>query len=171
MDNKENKRSFFELYSKTTDGLYKLLNALCVVCLFTELISVMIMVTGRFIFNKVPLWCDQLSLMALVWMAMLSITLGVCKESHMRVELIDNILPAKGILVLRLIANVLVLIFSFFMITEGAALVKLTWKVKLSGFRVTKALMYIPLVICGVVSVYMCIFNIYKKIREAIVCR
>ena len=159
-------KTLYEKYCRLSEIIYKIMNAICVLCLITELVSVMIMVTGRYIFNKVPSWCDQLSLMALVWMVILSITLALYKESHMRVELIDTVLPPKAINVLKYISNVIILIFSVLMTYHGSILVELTWKMKLSGFRVPQGLMYLPLVICGVVSVYMCIFCIIRRIKE-----
>ncbi len=159
-------KTLYEKYCKLSELIYKIMNLICVLCLITELVSVMIMVTGRYIFNKVPSWCDQLSLMALVWMVILSITLALYKESHMRVELIDRLLPPKVINILKYLSNVIILIFSVLMIYHGSVLVELTWKAKLSGFRVPQGLMYLPLVICGVVSVYMCIFCIVRRMKE-----
>lgn len=160
------KSTLYDKYCKLSEMIYKGMNFICVLCLIIELISVLIMVTGRHVFNKVPAWCDQLSLMALVWMVILSITLALYKESHMRVELIDRVLPEKTVNILKYISNVIILIFSVLMTYHGAVLVELTWKNKMSGFRVPQGLMYLPLVICGVVSVYMCIFCIVRRMKE-----
>ena len=160
------RKTLYEKYCKLSEIIYTTMNLICVLCLITELVSVVIMVAGRYIFNKVPAWCDQLSLMALVWMVILSITLALYKESHMRVELIDRVLPAKAVDVLKYISNVIILVFSALMTYHGAVLVELTWKTKLSGFRVSQGLMYLPLVICGVISVYMCIFCIIRRMKE-----
>ena len=160
------KTTLYEKYCKLSELIYKFMNLVCVLCLITELVAVMIMVTGRYVFNKVPSWCDQLSLMALVWMVILSITLALYKETHMRVELIDTALPPKAINVLKYISNIIILVFSVLMTYHGSVLVELTWKTKLSGFRVSQGLMYLPLVICGVVSAYMCIFCIIRRMKE-----
>lgn len=168
---KKQKKSIYEVYCKITEWIYKSLTAVCVICLGVELFAVIVMVSGRFLFNSVPLWSDQLSLMALVWMAMISITLALYDESHMRVELIDRVLPEKAVRAIKYVANVLVAVFSFFMITEGLELFELTKGVRLSGFRVSKGLMYIPLIICGIGSVYMSVFCIIRRIKEGKTCQ
>ena len=108
----EEKQTAYEAYCVVTEWVYKSLNAVCVVCLGVELFAVIVMVVGRAAFNSVPLWADQLSLMALVWMSM------VTKE------------------------------------------------VRLSGFRVSKGLMYLPLLLCGIGSIYMCVFCIVRRLKE-----
>ncbi len=166
MKGEAERRTAYEVYCAITGWVYKSLNAICVVCLGIELFAVIVMVVGRFVFNSVPLWADQLSLMALVWMSMISIALALYDESHMRVELIDRILPPGAVTVLKYLSNVVMAGFSFFMITEGFALFDLTKDVRLSGFRVSKGLMYLPLLLCGIGSIYMCVFCIVRRIKE-----
>ena len=166
MKSAEEKQTAYQVYCAVTGWVYKVLNAICVACLGIELFAVIVMVVGRFVFNSVPLWTDQLSLMALVWMSMVSITLALYDESHMRVELLDRFLPPKAVTALKYLSNVVVAVFSFFMITEGYALFDLTKEVRLSGFRVSKGLMYLPLLLCGIGSIYMCVFCIVRRIKE-----
>ena len=162
----EEKQTAYEAYCVVTEWVYKSLNAVCVVCLGVELFAVIVMVVGRAAFNSVPLWADQLSLMALVWMSMVSITLALYYESHMRVELVDRLLPAKAVNALKYMSNIVMAVFSFFMITEGFSLFDLTKEVRLSGFRVSKGLMYLPLLLCGIGSIYMCVFCIVRRLKE-----
>lgn len=168
---KGNQRTAYEWYCRVTVWVYKALNLICVLCLGTELCSVIVMVVGRYVFNSVPLWADQMSLLALVWMAMISVTLALYDESHMRMELIDRLLPPKAVTALQYLSNLLVGGFSIFMITEGAALFDLTKGVSLSGLHVSKGLMYLPLILGGIGSVYMCIFCIVRRIKEGTGCR
>lgn len=160
------RNTLYERYCKISEIIYRAMNFICIACLVVELASVLIMVVGRYVFNAVPAWCDQLSLLALVWMVILSITLALYKESHMRVEVIDRVLSPRTVHALKYVSNVIVLIFSVLMTCHGAVLVELTWKVKLSGLRVSQGLMYLPLVICGVVSIYMCVFCIIRRVWE-----
>lgn len=106
MNSAEEKRTAYEVYCTVTGWVYKILNAVCVACLGIELFAVIVMVVGRFVFNSVPLWTDQLSLMALVWMSMVSITLALYDESHMRVELVDRFLPPQAVIALKYLSNV-----------------------------------------------------------------
>lgn len=157
---------WYQVYSKLTKVIYDIVNAICVLCLATELVSVLVMVVGRYIFNKVPNWCDQLALLALVWMVVLSISLAIYHESHMRVELADAFAPKKVLTVLKYLANIAGLIFSIMMVWHGFVLVDLVKVAKISGLKISQSYQYLPLVICGIVSSYMSIFCIVRRVVE-----
>jgi TRAP-type C4-dicarboxylate transport system permease small subunit len=139
--------------------------AICAICLGVELIAVFVMVVGRSVFNHVPLWTDQMSLMALVWMSIVSISLAFYDESHMRVELLDMFAPKIVITVLKYSSNIVITVVSAMMIIQGMKLFDLTKNARLSGFRVSEGLFYIPLLICGLTSAYMNIFCIVRRIK------
>ena len=162
----ESEKSWYTKYKKVSGVVYELLCILCVFCLAVELFSVFVMVCGRYIFNHVPAWCDQMSFMALVWMSIVSIALGLYNEDHMRVELFDKVFPPKMVIILKYVSNVIIIIFSLLMIRYGFILVNLTKKVILSGFRVSTSLMYRPLVICGISSIYISIFCMVRRYME-----
>ncbi|MBR5226201.1 MAG: TRAP transporter small permease [Clostridia bacterium] len=157
---------WYQLYSKLTKVIYDIMNAICVLCLATELVSVLTMVVGRYVFNKVPSWCDQLSLLALVWMVVLSIALAIYHESHMRVELVDAFASKKVITVLKYLANIAGIIFSALMVWHGFVLVDLVKVAKIAGLKISQSYLYLPLIICGLVSVYMSIFCIVRRVVE-----
>ena len=165
MDNITQTNTFYEKYVKITEKVYKFLLGVCVLCLAIEIVSVFIMVTGRFLFNKVPLWCDQMSLIALVWMALISVSLAFYDGSHMRVELLDMFAPKWVIDALKYLSNILITVVSVMMIFQGYKLFDLTKNYTLSGFRVSEGLYYIPLMICGLGSVYMNIFCIIRRMK------
>ena len=142
---------WYQIYSKLTKVIYSIMNAICVLCLATELVSVLVMVVGRYVFNKVPSWCDQLSLLALVWMVVLSIALAIYHESHMRVELVDAFASKKVITALKYLANVAGLIFSILMVWHGFVLVDLVKVAKISGLKISQSFLYVPLIICGTI--------------------
>lgn len=167
MENSSNKGGIYEKYCKLTDFIYKFLLGICVLCLILEIFSVTVMVTGRFVFNDVPLWCDQMSLLALVWMALISIALAFYDESHMRVELMDIFAPNWVIKALGYFANILIIIVSVMMVVQGYRLFDLTKNYMLSGFHVSEGLYYVPLMIGGLGSVYMNIFCIVRRAKGA----
>ncbi len=165
MNDSVQKSTLYEKYCKATAVVYKFLLAVCVLCLGIEIVSVFIMVTGRFLFNTVPLWCDQMSLIALVWMALISVSLAFYDGSHMRVELLDMFAPKVFIDILKYLSNILITAVSVAMIFQGYKLFDLTKNYTLSGFRVSEGLYYIPLMICGLGSVYMNIFCMIRRMK------
>lgn len=160
------KKTAYEKFCITTKVVNEILSAICVLALGIELVAVIVMVIGRYIFRNVPVWTEQMSTMALVWMSVVSISLALYKEDHMRVEIFDKIFPAKFVSFLKYLSNVIIIIFSALMIKYGVVLVELTKNVILSGFHVSTGLLYIPLIICGASSIYMSIFCMVRRYKE-----
>lgn len=161
-----NKVSWYDKYCKLTKSVNEILCIICVLALAVELMSVSVMVVGRYVFNYVPQWTEQMSLMALAWMSIISIAMGLYKEDHMRVEIFDKVFPAKFVTFLKYASNVTIIVFSALMIKYGIVLVNLTKKILLSGFRVSTGLMYFPLIVCGVSSIYMSVFCMVRRYME-----
>ena len=161
-----NSKSLYDRYCDITRVINEILSVICVLSLAAEFFSVIIMVVGRYVFNSVPLWTERLSVIALVWMSIVSISIGLYHDEHMRVEIFDNVFPPKFVEFLKYLSNIIIIIFSVLMIKYGVTLVNLTKKVLLSGFPVSTAFMYIPLVICGVSSIYMSIFCMVRRYKE-----
>ena len=161
-----NSKTLYDRYCDITRVINEILSLICVLALATELVSVIVMVVGRYVFNNVPAWTDRLSVIALVWMSVVSISIGLYKDEHMRVEIFDNVFPKKFVTFLKYLSNVIIIVFSALMVKYGVTLVNLTKKVLLSGFPVSTAFLYIPLVICGVSSIYMSIFCMVRRYKE-----
>ena len=160
--------SFYKKYCAVTKVVNEVLAACCVFSLAVELFAVMVLVVGRYVFSNVPIWADQLSMMALAWMSILSIGLGLYDGSHMRVEALDRVFPSKFVTFLKYASNVMIIIFSVLMVKYGIVLVDLTKNVLLSGFQVPTALMYLPLIFCGISSIYISIFCMVRRYKEGI---
>ena len=65
-----------------------------------------------------------------------------------------------------ILANIAGLIFSVLMVYHGFVLVDLVKVAKISGLKISQSFQYLPLVICGIVSIHMSIFCIVRRIVE-----
>ena len=127
----------------------KIINFLCVILLTAQTISILIMVFGRYIFNHVPKWSEQFALFCMIWFAMFSIALAVRDDSHVKMEVIDNIVSESTLRFFKLFGMLCNTVFGFVMVYWGMKLVILTWPTKLSAFRISTGIQYFSAVAGG----------------------
>ena len=134
---------------KISDRYNAFINFICVVLLTAQVVSILIMVAGRYFFSKVPVWSEQFSLFCMIWFAMFSIALAVRDDSHVKMEVVDMLVTPKILLGFKLFGNLCTLAFGVIMVIFGTKISALTWSTKLSAFRVPSGLQYFSAVAGG----------------------
>lgn len=142
-------KGWYRILIKAADLYNGLINFICVLLLTAQTLSILIMVAGRYIFNKVPLWSEQFALFCMIWLAMFSIALAVRDDSHIKMEVIDNMVSAKTLLGFKMFGNICTMIFGIIMVVFGTKVSTLTWTTTLSSFRVPLGLQYFSAVAGG----------------------
>ena len=142
-------KAWYKAVLKIADIYNKIINFFCVVLLTAQTVSILIMVFGRYIFNHVPRWSEQFSLFCMIWFAMFSIALAVRDDSHVKMEVVDNIVSPKTLLGFKLFGMLCNTVFGLIMVIYGIKLSILTWPTRLSAFRVSVGLQYFSAVAGG----------------------
>lgn len=142
-------KNWYRGVMKTAKIYNALINFICVVLLTAQTLSILIMVGGRYIFNKVPAWSEQFALFCMIWFAMFSIALAVRDDSHVKMEVVDSLVSPKALLGFKLFGNICTMVFGIIMVIFGVKISELTWATKLSAFRVPTGLQYFSAVAGG----------------------
>lgn len=143
-------KSWYQGVMKVADIYNKIINFICVVLLTAQTVAILIMVFGRYIFNRVPPWTEQFALFAMTWFAMFSIALAVRDDSHVKMEVIDNLVSEKVLNYFKLFGCLCTAVFGIVMVIYGVKISQLTWTSLLSSFRVPVGLQYASAVAGGV---------------------
>lgn len=103
---------------KICSVVYTFCKWLCMLALAIMLWAVLISVFGRYVLKSSPAWTEELAIIAIIWLCMFTAQMGVCSGSHIRMTIIENLLPEKiwkGIYrfadIVPLIINILIIIF------------------------------------------------------------
>lgn len=152
----------------TYDFVDKLVMLLCKLLLVTEIVIACIVVGGRFLFNKSPGWGEEIILTCMIYMTMLSATLALRKNSHIRMNALDKYLPKKLIFALDILADVAVFIFAVILLKEG-----LSYSTGLGakGFYtslpwLSKFWLYFPVPLSGIAMIFFEIEAIHHHIKR-----
>lgn len=147
-----------------TKKINAVVNFLCVVFLTLQILTILLMSVGRYVLRTVPIWTEQFALFCLVWFAMMSISLSEKDDSHIRMELVDYIVPKKALPLFEYFSYIVVFGFSIYMIFNGIFLMDLSKDVHMSGMKISEAFLYLSLPLSGICTAYMALYRIFRKI-------
>jgi TRAP-type C4-dicarboxylate transport system permease small subunit len=117
--------------------------------MLVQVVIVCYVVAGRYIFKKTPAWGEELSLLCMVWFSLLSASLAVRDNTHIRMSIVDAIFPKKVLKFIDRIFYLLNVAFSLFMIIEGTKLTLLTVRSIMPGIGISISWLYVSVPIAG----------------------
>ena len=135
-------KSWYKIVMKISDVYNSIINFICVTLLCAQTLSIIVMVFGRYIFNKVPQWSEQFALFCMIWFAMFSIALAVRTDSHVKMEVVDGFVTPGVLLGFKIFGNVCTAAFGLILVIYGLQISELTWTTMLSAFRIPLGIQY-----------------------------
>lgn len=144
-------------FSRIADVVNQVINAVCVVLLTVQLLAIIVMVFGRYFFRHVPAGTEQLALFCLVWFAMLSISLSVRDDSHVKMEVVDKLVGPKNVIWFQLFCALVTAAFGVIMVVYGRQICAITSMSKLTGTKIPTSWLYGSAVCGGCCMVFNCI--------------
>ncbi|MBQ7785947.1 MAG: TRAP transporter small permease [Clostridia bacterium] len=113
----------FKILDKITplyDWTYKIVMVICKLLLIVDILITTMAVCGRYVpFIPDPAWSEQVVLTCMVYMAVLSATLAIHTNAHIRMTVFDQYLPAKVVKVLDVVSDIAVMILGYILLTKG----------------------------------------------------
>ena len=112
---------------KLIDGYYRLLNLLLVVTVAVLVVPVAIQILSRHT-DFIPswIWTEEMARFLFVWMIMIGSMVGIRDGSHFDVDLWPELAPRANAL-LRVVADLFVLVMALVFIWYGIRFVQLGW--------------------------------------------
>jgi TRAP-type C4-dicarboxylate transport system permease small subunit len=92
----------------------------CKLLLVADILITSMAVMGRYIsFIPDPAWSEEIVLTCMIYLAVISASMALRKNTHIRVTAMDRYLPVKAVQVLDVAADVGVIAFSVMMLVAG----------------------------------------------------
>ena len=121
------------------------LKALSAALLASYFVLVLLQVFFRYVLNESLFWAEELVRGLLVWGVMISAALVAGSRGHIRVEVLELMLPPGGQQVVRWIADALTITFSLLLLWAAIALMDRTWFQQSPLLEVPKWTVYMAL--------------------------
>ena len=114
---------FFDLFDKIRplySWTYKIVMFICKILLIVDILVTSMAVAGRYIsFIPDPAWSEQVVLTCMVYMAVLSATLAIRTNSHIRMTVFDDYLPKNVVKTLDVVSDIAVMLLGYILLTKG----------------------------------------------------
>lgn len=143
-------KEWYRTVMKVSDIYNKIINLICVVLLTLQTVVILIMVAGRYIFNNTPAWSEQSALFFMIWFSILSISLAVRTDAHVKMETVDKLVSPGVLRYFKLFGSACCIVFGIILVRYGVNLTILTWSNRLSALRIPVGAQYFSAVAGGV---------------------
>lgn len=131
----------------------------CKMVFIASIVITTYVVFCRYVLSTTPRWGEQAILLCMVYMALISASLAVRTDKHIRVVLIQYLFPVsirdKAMGILHGFAQIGIFAFSLFMILKGYDFTMLMTKSTMSGLGVPNSVLYASVPIAGLCMLIM----------------
>ena len=134
---------FFSIYRK-------IVFTFCRICLASMVVVICIVVFGRLVLNRTPGWGEPGALMFMVWFSLVSASLGILEDKHLRITLTDLFLPPAICRFFDFLSLIIIFIFSLFMIIYGYQMAELAGLNLITGLGVRSTWLFAAVPVAGV---------------------
>jgi TRAP-type C4-dicarboxylate transport system permease small subunit len=148
------------------DKMYKLLMLICKLLLIADICITTESVIGRFVLViPDPAWSEEIVLILMSYMAVLSAALAIRRNAHIRMTSFDRYLPKKVVKTLDVVADIAVLILGIVMLVIGMQYaLQVGAKGRLVSLpKVSKFWQYFPIPLAGF---FMIVFEIEQVTKH-----
>lgn len=111
------------------------------------------LVFGRYVLNDTPTWVEQLALLLVVYITFLGAAAGVRYETHLSIDFVREALPVAPRAVMRVVSDLIVIVFGGFMAVQGYQLVATNLERAIPMIGLSESWRAAPLAICGALMV------------------
>ncbi len=109
----------FAAFEAGMDRLYAVLRAICVVILVEYLILVLLQVFFRYVLNESLFWAEEAVRFSMVWSVLLGSALVARDRAHIRIDVVENMLPPVARRRLDLALDVLMIVCMLILMITG----------------------------------------------------
>ena len=115
------------MLKKTTFWITKILNGFCLLDMLGLAVIVALQVVARLMKISLP-WTEELSRFLLVWLTFLGCTLAIYRKSHLSVNFVVDMMPAKLQKVCHIFTRLVMIVFFTIVLVYGARLSAISMK-------------------------------------------
>ncbi|MBO1264030.1 TRAP transporter small permease [Proteiniclasticum sp. SCR006] len=150
---------------KIIDRTFHYIESLCKILLIVQIISVTIVVIGRQVFGRTPVWGEELTLFSMVWASLLGATVLLKNDGHIAVTALDQYLPDKAIKFLDLLSYLFLGFYAVIMVIYGIKLVELTGLNMMPALKIKSSWLYGAMPVMAVAMLVILSEKIYLLLK------
>lgn len=151
------------MLDKLADVISTIMLGVCIAIFCVMVFSVSYGVIGRYIpFVRNPRWTQELAILCMVWICFVSSGYAIKNGWHVRMTVVERLLPEKIQRIMQVFAYVLLLVVNVFFIIYGRQLVAMTSRARMSATGWPMSITYLSVIIGGVYGAVMSLYRVLK---------
>ncbi len=152
---------------RITGGVERALTAVAASLMAILSLIVCWQVFARYVLQKSPIWVEEFSVTAIMWIGLLGAASAVWTGDHMRLEFVTKKLPKSGGLVLEVLIDAAIAYFAYFLFKHGLVLTQAMWDSQMSTIKLPLGITYLVLPIAAAFMIAFAALRVAGKIIEA----
>ncbi|MBB6215322.1 TRAP-type C4-dicarboxylate transport system permease small subunit [Anaerosolibacter carboniphilus] len=148
--------------AKFFDGVYCFFMTSCKLAFIGMVVITTYVVFNRFFIKSSLVWGEPIVLMCMVYMSLVSAALAIRNDTHIRMSVIDFIVPEKVVSVMRGAAQVGIFGFGVFMIVYGWKFSMLAGRNTITGVGIKSMWLYLT---CPAAGIAVCLMEMERLIN------
>ena len=146
-------------FRSVVDGIRSGLTALSVALLAGYFVLVLLQVFFRYILNESLFWAEELVRGLMVWGVLIGSALVAASRGHIRVEVLELMLPPTGRRLVVATANALCVAFSLILLWSGIQLMDRSWFQQSPLLEVPKWTVYMAIAVGATLEALLLLFT------------
>lgn len=143
------------------DFIYRILLEYSKVVLLVIVLIVSAQVIARKFIGQSIRWSEEVALLFMVWMAFISMAIGVEKKLHISISMFYNMFPKKLQWILEKINYIIIFLFGVVLMYYGAQLVASTWGSTLPATKWPAGMLYLMMPVGGLFIAYYTVLDFF----------
>jgi len=127
-------------------------------------VVVLIGVFYRYVLGDARVWSEELARYTMIWMVLLTISVGVYRDQHVGLEIFVGLLPKKLQIVCLYISRIFMLIFMFILLYYGVPMARRALFESAMTMGVPMAVFVVSIPVGATLTVLQIIFIFYLEI-------
>lgn len=139
-----------EKVRKLYDGLFKLVEIVSALFLAGMVVICGYSVFMRYVMQAAPRWGDEMALFCMIWYSLLSASLALKENRHIRISIWDTLLPPKASQILQVIVHVIVVVVVLMLFRYSGLLTQLAGRTRMTGSGLPLSWEYVALPVSAI---------------------
>ncbi|MDX9827085.1 MAG: TRAP transporter small permease [Spirochaetia bacterium] len=156
-----------EALHRIIGGMERALTAIAAAIMGLLSLVVCWQVFARYVLQKSPIWVEEFSVTAIMWIGLLGAAAAVWTGDHMRLEFVTKKLPKAGGVFLEVLIDAAIGYFAFFLFRHGLVLTQAMWDSQMSTIKLPLGITYLVLPIAAVFMIIFAALRVVEKITNA----
>ena len=149
----------YETFEKIAKAIYTSILYLSCTLLVIMLCCVIYAVFGRYFFHFSPVCTEEVAVICIIWICMLTASIAIYNESHIRMSIIENIFSQRALKIINKLDYLVILAINILWVIFGVRITQKSGITKLSSSGLPLAIEYISVITSGISGIIITLYR------------